>query len=67
MKAALAFGGCTLDPKTFELKRGEKCAALSAREVKLFQLFITTLTRYSREIAFSVTCGATNTTQRPGL
>jgi DNA-binding response OmpR family regulator len=37
---SVPFGDCTLDPKTFELKRGEKSASLSAREVKLFQLFI---------------------------
>lgn len=35
-----SFGDCTLDPKTFELKRGKKTVSLSAREVKLFQLFI---------------------------
>lgn len=34
------FGDCQLDPKTFELKRGRKSASLSAREVRLFQLFI---------------------------
>ena len=39
-EGSAAFGDCTLDPKTFELKRGEKSATLSAREVKLFQLFI---------------------------
>jgi len=39
-ESCVAFGDCTLDPKTFELKRGEKSATLSAREVKLFQLFI---------------------------
>ena len=35
-----SFGDCTLDPKTFELKRGKKSISLSAREVKLFQIFI---------------------------
>jgi two-component system response regulator VicR len=34
------FGDCTVDPKTFELRRGQQSLALSAREVKLFQLFI---------------------------
>jgi len=33
------FGDCVLDERTFELKRGKKTAALSARELKLFQLF----------------------------
>ena len=36
---ALTLADCTLDPKTFELKRGKKTVPLSAREVKLFQLF----------------------------
>ncbi|HLJ26365.1 MAG TPA: response regulator transcription factor [Candidatus Angelobacter sp.] len=35
-----AFGDCQLDPKTFELKREKKSVSLSAREVKLFQIFI---------------------------
>jgi len=35
----LALADCTLDPRTFELKRGKKTVALSAREVKLFQVF----------------------------
>ena len=35
------FGDCTLDPATFELKRGKKTVPLSARELKLFQLFAT--------------------------
>jgi len=35
-----SFGDCLLDPKTFELKRGKKSISLTAREVKLFQLFI---------------------------
>jgi DNA-binding response OmpR family regulator len=35
----VALADCTLDPRTFELKRGRKTAALSAREVKLFQIF----------------------------
>jgi DNA-binding response OmpR family regulator len=42
-EAALAppaqFGDCALDVKTFELKRGKKTVALSAKELKLFQLF----------------------------
>ena len=33
------FGDCVLDVKTFELKRGKKTVALSAKELKLFQLF----------------------------
>jgi DNA-binding response OmpR family regulator len=33
------FGDCVLDDRTFELKRGRKSAPLSARELKLFQLF----------------------------
>jgi len=33
------FGDCALDEKTFELKRGKKTVSLSARELKLFQLF----------------------------
>ena len=37
---SVEFGDCTLDPKTFELRRGKKSTSLSAREVKLFQLFI---------------------------
>jgi DNA-binding response OmpR family regulator len=37
--SAAAFGDCVLDERTFELKRGKKTAALSARELKLFQLF----------------------------
>ncbi|HWX54992.1 MAG TPA: response regulator transcription factor [Verrucomicrobiae bacterium] len=35
-----AFGDCVVDPKKFELRRGDKSVPLSAREVKLFQLFI---------------------------
>ncbi len=35
------FGDCVLDVRTFELKRGKKSVALSARELKLFQLFAT--------------------------
>ena len=34
-----SFGDCVLDEKTFELKRGKKSVALSARELKIFQLF----------------------------
>jgi DNA-binding response OmpR family regulator len=33
------FGDCLLDVRTFELKRGKKAVALSAKELKLFQLF----------------------------
>ena len=33
------FGDCVLDLKTLELKRGKKTVALSAKELKLFQLF----------------------------
>jgi DNA-binding response OmpR family regulator len=36
---AAAFGECVLDERTFELKRGKKTVALSAKELKLFQLF----------------------------
>ena len=39
-EVCVAFGDCILDPKAFELKRGEKSVTLSARDVKLFQLFI---------------------------
>jgi DNA-binding response OmpR family regulator len=35
------FGDCLLDERTFELKRGKKAVALSAKELKLFQLFAT--------------------------
>jgi DNA-binding response OmpR family regulator len=35
-----AFGDCLVDPKKFELRRSGKSVPLSAREVKLFQLFI---------------------------
>jgi len=35
-----SFGDCTLDPKAFELRRGKKSVSLSAREVKLFHMFI---------------------------
>jgi DNA-binding response OmpR family regulator len=37
----LTFADCTVDVKTFELRRGEKIVSLTAREVKLFQIFIT--------------------------
>jgi len=37
----LTFADCTVDAKTFELRRGQKTLSLSAREVKLFQIFIT--------------------------
>ncbi len=36
---AAQFGDCALDERTFELKRGKKTVALSAKELKLFQLF----------------------------
>jgi DNA-binding response OmpR family regulator len=36
---AATFGDCVLDGRTFELKRGKKSVALSAKELKLFQLF----------------------------
>jgi DNA-binding response OmpR family regulator len=35
------FGDCVLDERTFELKRGKKTVSLSAKELKLFQLFAT--------------------------
>jgi DNA-binding response OmpR family regulator len=38
---AATFGDCILDERTFELKRGKKSVALSAKELKLFQLFAT--------------------------
>jgi len=37
--AAATFGDCVLDERTFELKRGKKTVAVSAKELKLFQLF----------------------------
>jgi len=36
----LAFAECTLDVKKLELRRAEKSVAISAREARLFQLFI---------------------------
>jgi DNA-binding response OmpR family regulator len=36
---AATFGDCVLDERTFELKRGKKSVALSAKGLKLFQLF----------------------------
>jgi len=33
------FGDCALDGRTFELRRGKKAVALSAKELKLFQMF----------------------------
>lgn len=36
----LVFGDLALDPKTFELKQGKASVPLSAREVKLLQLFL---------------------------
>jgi DNA-binding response OmpR family regulator len=38
-EAPTQFGDCVLDLRTFELKRGKKAISLSARELKLFQLF----------------------------
>ncbi|CAN5389504.1 response regulator transcription factor [soil metagenome] len=35
----LALGDCLIDPATFQLKRGESAVSLSARELKLLQLF----------------------------
>jgi DNA-binding response OmpR family regulator len=35
----LVLNDCTLDARTFELKRGKKLAPLTARELKLLQLF----------------------------
>lgn len=37
----LTFADCTVDARTFELRRGETTVSLTAREVKLFRLFIT--------------------------
>jgi DNA-binding response OmpR family regulator len=39
-EGSLEFGDCTLDSRTFELRRGKQSVSLSAREVKLFQLFL---------------------------
>ena len=36
----MSFGDCTLDLKTFELKRGDKAIELSPKEVKLLQTFL---------------------------
>ncbi|MCX6890494.1 MAG: response regulator transcription factor, partial [Verrucomicrobia bacterium] len=38
-QAAFQIGNATIDPKTFELKRGKKAEELTARELKLLQLF----------------------------
>ena len=38
-QAAFQIGDATIDPKTFELKRGKKAEELTARELKLLQLF----------------------------
>jgi DNA-binding response OmpR family regulator len=38
-KPPTQFGDCALDERTFELRRGKKSTPLSARELKLFQLF----------------------------
>jgi DNA-binding response OmpR family regulator len=38
--SSMAFGDCTLDLKTLELRRGEKSVPVSGREAKLFQIFI---------------------------
>ena len=37
--APTQFGDCALDERTFELKRGKKSVALSAKELRLFQMF----------------------------
>jgi DNA-binding response OmpR family regulator len=37
---SLEFGDCTVDCRTFELKHGKKSVSLSAREVKLLQIFL---------------------------
>ena len=38
-QAAFQIGDATIDPKTFELKRGKKAEELTARELKLLQVF----------------------------
>jgi DNA-binding response OmpR family regulator len=38
-QAAFQIGAATIDPKTFELKRGKTVEELTARELKLLQLF----------------------------
>lgn len=37
--APMSIGDCTIDPRTFELKRKSKSVSLSARELKLLQIF----------------------------
>jgi DNA-binding response OmpR family regulator len=39
--SAAMFGDCVLDERTFELKRGKKTVAVTAKELKLFQIFAT--------------------------
>jgi DNA-binding response OmpR family regulator len=39
--AAFQIGAVTIDPKTFQLKRGKTVEALTAKELKLLQLFYT--------------------------
>src|SRR5437879_5171313 len=39
-ESIVELGDCTLDSKVFELRRGAQSVPLSAREVKLFQLFV---------------------------
>jgi len=38
-QAAFQIGNATIDPKTFQLKRGKKAEDLTARELKLLQVF----------------------------
>lgn len=38
-QAAFQIGNATIDPKTFQLKRGKKAEELTARELKLLQVF----------------------------
>ena len=39
METAFQIGGATIDPKTFQLKRGQSVDELTARELKLLQVF----------------------------
>lgn len=38
-EAAFSIGDCTVDPKRFEIRRGKQAEELTARELKLLQLF----------------------------
>jgi DNA-binding response OmpR family regulator len=38
-EAAFEIGDCTIDPKRFEIRRGKQVEELTARELKLLQLF----------------------------